>query len=137
MLLVDSVTSTSWLCVNSGRASTKDRRIKASVAERQGRAGPEGGGRNLLYLGATSPNVCTVLSEYSVAFGRLLYHATSWPLFGESLVDKVVLSLMCIVVFEYPAKFPWKPDPHRKGVWRGRSLGGDLERQNPPEAAVR
>lgn len=103
---------------------SKHRRQKeARPLCRRGRAGREGGGRNLLYLGATPQNVCTLPSEYSVAFGSPLYRATSWPLCGESLVRKVVLSLRCTVVFEYPAKFPWKPGSHRKGVWRGRSLG--------------
>jgi hypothetical protein len=50
---------------------------------------------------------------------------------GESLVDRVVLSLMYIVAFEYPAKFLSKPDAHGKGVWRGRSLGGKLQRAEP------
>lgn len=84
-----------------------------------------------------SENVCRILSKHPVAFGSLLCRAMSWPVFGERLADKVVLSLMYTVVFEYPAKFLSKPGAHGKGGWRGRFGEVSYRGQNLPEAVVR
>lgn len=81
--------------------STKDKKNQSLC----GREAGQGRGRSLLYLGATSQNFCKILSKYPAAFGSLLYYVTMpWPVFVESLVDKVVLSLMYIVVSEYPVE---------------------------------